>query len=92
MRWSLPVPCWTIPFFLCRRLCRAALVVRDDPGVQQRSFLLLALHADSTVCFGPPWKSLKSMKHLRVPFGCLYSLALMQPSYMALIGDQGAGR
>jgi hypothetical protein len=84
MRWSRPVvPCWTMPFVLRHCRCHAVLAVHDDPGVQRRSFRLLALRADSTVLF---WASLgifESMDHLAVPFRCLYSSALMQPSLYA---------
>jgi hypothetical protein len=84
MRWSRPVvPCWTITFVLRRCRCHAALAVHDDPGVQRRSFRLLALRADSTVLFRASLEIFESMEHLAVPFGCLYSSALMQPSLYA---------
>lgn len=81
------LPAWTLEwvsyaFVLCRCRCRPALVVRDDP-----EFQMLALHADSTVCFGPPWKSFRVHE---ASWG-VFTLALMQPGYVALIGDQGAG-
>jgi hypothetical protein len=47
---------------------------------------MLALHADSTFCFGPPWKSFRVHE---TSWG-VFTLALMQPGYVALIGDQGA--
>lgn len=78
-----PCWCWTIPFVLRRCRCRTALAVHDDPGVQRRSFRLLALRADSTVLFRASLEIFESMEHLGVPFGCLYSSALMQPSLYA---------